>query len=182
MVARMNRILEDLLDITSIEAGRLAVVRESGDANEPVREVVAAFAPLAAAKGITLDADVAAHALVAVFDHERIVQVLANLVSNALRFTPSSGTITVRVAAANEGIRFAVADSGVGVPADQLEGVFERFRQLSRDRRGLGLGLYISKSIVEAHGGRIWAQSVPGAGSTFYFTIPTAAPLPSVTC
>ena len=179
-VARMNRILEDLLDIASIEAGRLGVVREAADANSAVREVVAAFGPLAAAKGITLEAELAPHELVASFDHERIVQVLANLVSNAIRFTSPPGTITVRVADTEPGIRFAVADSGAGMPADQLEVVFERFRQLSRDRRGLGLGLYISKSIVEAHGGRIWVQSALGAGSTFYFTIPTAGALPSV--
>jgi signal transduction histidine kinase len=180
MVARMTRMVDDLVDITSIEHGRLGVVTESGDANAPVREVVAAFAPLATAKGITIDADVATQTLAALFDHERVVQVLANLVSNALRFTSSPGTITVRVAATERGIRFAVADTGVGIAADELEAVFERFRQLSPDRRGLGLGLYISKSIVEAHGGRIWVQSAPGAGSTFYFTLPTAAASPSV--
>ena len=180
MMARMTRILDDLLDVTSIEAGQLAMVRESGDANAPVREVVAAFGPLAAGKGITLAAQLASHGLVGLFDHERIVQVLANLVSNALRFTSSPGTITVRVEKDERGIRFAVADSGAGMPADQLEVVFERFRQLSPDRRGLGLGLYISKSIVEAHGGRIWAKSALGAGSTFYFTLPPAGDPPSV--
>jgi signal transduction histidine kinase len=181
MVARMTRVLDDLLDVSSIEAGRLAVVRESGDANSPVREVVAAFGAIAEAKGITLDADLAPHPLVAVFDHERIVQVLANLVCNALRFTSSPGRITVRVAATTRGIRFAVADNGVGMAPDQLELVFERFRQLRSDRRGLGLGLYISKSIVEAHGGRIWAQSELGTGSTFYFTLPADDDSPSVT-
>jgi len=90
------------------------------------------------------------------------------------------GTITVGVASSDEEARFAVADNGAGMPADQLEVVFERFRQPSRDRRGLGLGLYISKSIVEAHGGRILVKSALGTGSTFYFTIPNSAASPSV--
>ena len=90
------------------------------------------------------------------------------------------GTITVGVASSDEEARFAVADNGAGMPADQPEVVFERFRQPSRDRRGLGLGLYISKSIVEAHGGRILVKSALGTGSTFYFTIPNSAASPSV--
>lgn len=181
LVARMARMLDDLLDITSIEAGRLSVVRASGDANALVREIVAAFAPIAAAKGITLEARPAAQALVVELDHERILQVLANLVSNAVRFTPARGTIVVAVAAADGRARFSVSDTGIGIPAGQLEAVFERFRQLSRDRRGLGLGLHISRCIVESHGGRIWAQSELGAGSTFSFTIPQSAASPSVT-
>lgn len=173
LVARMARMLDDLLDITSIEAGHLAVVRTAGDANALAREIVAAFAPIAAAKGITLEAGVDTSPLVVELDHERVLQVLANLVSNAVRFTPPNGTILVSVAAASDGEAcFAVSDTGIGIPAEQLEAVFERFRQLSRDRRGLGLGLHIAKCIVETHGGRIWAQSGVGAGSTFYFTIP----------
>jgi signal transduction histidine kinase len=176
LIAHMNRILDDLLDLASIETGRLAVIPAPGDANSAVRDVVATFGPLAAAKGIKLDAELASHRLLVPFDHERILQVLANLVSNAIRFTPSSGTITVRVAEAGREVRFAVSDTGVGIRADQLAVVFERFRQLSRDRRGLGLGLHISKCIVEAHGGRIWVESELGAGSTFYFTLPWPAP------
>ena len=172
LVARMNRIIDDPLDITSIEAGRLAVTPVPGDANAPVREVVEAFGPLAAAKGIKLDAAIPPNPLRAELDHDRILQVLANLVSNAIRFTASSGTIRVRVDKAGGDVRFAVADTGVGMRPDQFEVVFERFRQLCRDRRGLGLGLHISKCIVEAHGGRIWVESALGAGSTFYFTLP----------
>ena len=149
LVARMARMLDDLLDITSIEAGRLAVVRVAGDANSLVSEIVAAFTPLATAKGITLEARPLAAPLVVELDHGRILQVLANLVSNAMRFTPSQGTIVVAIAASGSDARFSVSDSGAGIPEEQLETVFERFRQLSRDRRGLGLGLHISKCIVE---------------------------------
>lgn len=172
LVVRMARMIEDLLDITSIEAGRLSVVRAAGDANDLVREIVAAFGSIAAAKGVTLEARLAAPPLVVELDHARILQVLANLVSNAVRFTPARGTIVVAVAAIEGEARFSVSDSGAGIPTEQLEAVFARFRQLSRDRRGLGLGLHISKCIVETHGGRIWAQSEIGAGSTFSFTIP----------
>ena len=174
LVARMTRMLEDLLDMTSIEAGRLAVVPAAGDAHSPAREVVDAFGPIAKAKGIRLAAELAPSSLPAWLDHERVVQVLANLLSNAVRFTPAAGTITVRVEQIDGGVRFAVADSGVGIPADQLTLVFERYRQVSRDRRGFGLGLHISKCIVEAHGGRIWVESELGRGSTFFFTLPIA--------
>jgi signal transduction histidine kinase len=180
LIARMARMLDDLLDITSIEAGRLAVVRTADDANSLVSEIVAAFTPLAAAKGITLEARLATAPLVVELDHGRILQVLANLVSNAVRFTPSEGTIVVAVDAIDNEARFSVSDTGAGIPGEQLEPVFERFRQLSRDRRGLGLGLHISKCIVESHGGRIWAQSEVGAGSTFQFTIPKSAASPSL--
>jgi signal transduction histidine kinase len=175
LVARMNRIIDDLLDITSIEAGKLAVIPTSGDANSPVRDIVAAFGPIAAAKGIKLDAELAPHPLLARFDEERVLQVLANLVSNAVRLTPASGTIIVRVEKTGKDVRFAVSDNGVGIRADQFGVVFERFRKLSRDRRGLGLGLHISKCIVQAHGGRIWVESELGTGCTFYFTIPAHA-------
>ena len=171
LVARMNRIIDDLLDITSIEAGRLAVTLVEGDASAPVREVVEGFGPLAAAKGITLEAAPPARALRAELDYDRISQVLANLVSNAIRFTPPSGTISVRIDEVGPDVRFAVADTGIGILPDHFTVVFERFRQLGRDRRGLGLGLHISKCIVEAHGGRIWVESTLGAGSTFYFTL-----------
>ena len=171
LVARMNRIIDDLLDITSIEAGQLAVTPVPGDANAPVREVVEAFGPLAAAKGIMLEAAMSTRALRAELDCDRISQVLANLVSNAIRFTASSGKISVHVEEVGSDVRFAVADTGIGIRPDQFAVVFERFRQLDRDRRGLGLGLHISKCIVEAHGGRIWVESALGVGSTFYFTL-----------
>jgi signal transduction histidine kinase len=113
------------------------------------------------------------------FDHERILQVLANLLTNAIKFTPAGGRILLRVEPVGQDVCFSVADTGPGIPSHQLESVFERFWQArSEDRRGLGLGLFISKGIVEAHGGRIWAESQPGKGSTFSFTL-AGAPAPS---
>ncbi len=173
--ARMNRLIGDLVDVASIEEGRIRVAPELHDATELVRESVEAFLPLASSQGITLDAEIRGNTLMAKFDHERIFQVLANLLSNAIKFTPSGGTISLRVEPVGQEVRFSVMDTGSGIPGHQLETVFERFWQArSEDRRGLGLGLFISKGIVEAHGGRIWAESQPGKGSTFSFTLPGA--------
>jgi signal transduction histidine kinase len=98
--------------------------------------------------------------------------VLVNLLSNAMKFTPAGGKVGVRVDHDEAELRCAVHDTGSGIPADKLETVFARFLQLARnDRRGLGLGLYISKCIIQGHGGRIWAERAPDRGSTFCFTI-----------
>lgn len=173
--ARMNRLIGDLLDVASIEAGRLTVDPRSEDAIRLVRETVEAFQPSASAKGVSLDSEVARDSLLARFDHERILQVLANLVSNAIKFTPEGGRISIRVEPADEEVRFSVTDTGVGISDEKMGRVFERFWQaLESDKRGLGLGLYISKCIVEAHGGRIWGESSPDAGSRFFFTLPRA--------
>ncbi len=174
--ARMNRLIGDLVDVASLEAGKLLVTPEVRDASAVVRESVEAFQPLASAQGLSLDVELRGEPLMATFDHERVLQVLANLLSNALKFTPAGGRISIRVVPSGQELHFSVTDTGSGIPSQQLNAVFERFWQArSGDRRGLGLGLYISKSIVEAHGGRIWVESQPGAGSTFTFTLPAAA-------
>jgi len=98
-----------------------------------------------------------------------------NLLGNALKFTPRGGRVTVRSERAGDELRVSVSDTGLGIPADKLESVFERFLQVGHDdRRGVGLGLFISKCIVEGHGGRIWVKSTEGEGSTFFFTLPCA--------
>src|SRR4029079_6749613 len=108
-------------------------------------------------------------------DRERIAQALSNLVGNAVKFSPAGSTITVRVKVLESEIVISVSDTGIGMSADQLSHAFDRFWQSSRtDRQGAGLGLAITKGIVEAHGGLIWAESSPEAGSTFYFTLPIA--------
>ena len=129
---------------------------------------------MAAAKTITLDAVLPAPPLSATVDDLRILQVLENLVSNAIKFTPAGGRVSIRIRASVHRIQFVVSDTGIGIPENKLAAIFERFHQVSKDRRGLGLGLHISKSIVEAHGGRIWAKSEVGVGSTFYVELPVA--------
>ncbi len=172
-LARMNRLIGDLVDVVSIDAGKLAVRREPCDLTALVAETVGSFAPAAAEKRIALESIVAEPPFEADLDHDRMLQVLANLTTNALKFTPPGGAITVRAEREGDGIHLAVSDTGIGIPTDKLEVVFERFWQVGQnDRRGLGLGLYISKCIVEAHGGRIWAESPPGEGSTIHVTVP----------
>jgi signal transduction histidine kinase len=172
---RMNRLVGDLVDLACIEAGVLAVTRQDVDAAAIVSEAVDSFHEQAARSGVTLTADIAAHLPRMQFDPARILQVLVNLLSNALKFTPRGGAVSVRVDCSGPDLRFAVHDTGVGIPTDKLEAVFDRFVQLGNDRRGVGLGLYISKCIVQAHGGRIWAESGTGKGSTFHFTVGQAA-------
>jgi len=171
--ARMNRLIGDLVDVASIDAGVLAMTRARGDGRKLVTEAVEAFRMAAAEKRIDFDVEVTAEALHADFDRERLLQVFANLLSNAIKFTAQNKTITVRAARDNNALHFSVEDRGIGVPAEMLELIFERFWQVGKnDRRGTGLGLYISRCIVEAHGGRIWAESVVGGGTTLHFTIP----------
>lgn len=174
LATRMAYLVGDLVDVASIEAGRLAVAPQPGDASALLRETVDAFEDVARSREITLTA-ASARGLRARLDHARILQVLANLVSNAIKFTPPGGTIRLTVDADGGRVRFSVADDGPGVPPEHLEAVFGRFWQLNhKDRHGLGLGLYISRSIVEAHGGKIWVESSPGRGATFRFTLPMA--------
>jgi signal transduction histidine kinase len=174
--ARMNRLLGDLLDVVSIEAGQLDVHAAPEDVTQVMRESVDAFQHAAAAQGISLALAGTPGPLFASFDRERILQVLANLLSNALKFTREGGRIELRAESEGPQCKVSVIDTGSGIPDDQLDAVFERFRQVNRfDRRGHGLGLHISKCIVEAHGGRIGVESRLGSGSTFYFTLPRSA-------
>ena len=170
--ARMNRLVGDLVDVASIEAGALTVTREVGDPTMVVIEAVDTFQVQAAASGVSLAAEIVPPLSPTAFDAARILQVLTNLLSNAIKFTPADGRIVVRVERVGDDIRFAVSDTGAGIATDKLEAVFVRFLQVANDRRGVGLGLYISKAIVQGHGGRIWAESLIGEGSTFCFTLP----------
>jgi len=138
-----------------------------------VKETAATFGALAHSAGLTLRVDAPASEVYARFDYERVVQVLSNLLRNAVQYSPAGGTITVSVERHERGCRIAVSDTGRGIQAADLERIFDRFEQAGNaDRRGLGLGLYISKAIVDAHGGRIGAFSEPGRGTTFSFTLP----------
>ena len=174
--ARMNRLIGDLVDVASIHAGVLTVACEPADPAAVVTEAVETFQAQAASAGISLEAEIPAPIEGLAFDTPRILQVLSNLVGNAMKFTPRNGRVVVRVNRVGDDVRFAVSDTGIGIPADKLEAVFLRFLQIASDRRGVGLGLYISRAIVLGHGGRIWAESTVGAGSTFSFTLPIAAP------
>jgi signal transduction histidine kinase len=172
-VAQMTRLVADLLDVASLDAGKLVLLRGRHDAAGLVREAAEVFEPTASDKNISLSVDVPDEELTADFDPDRIAQVLGNLLGNAAKFTPSGGRITVGAALRGGGACFYVADTGEGIPAEKLGTIFERYSQIERGAgRGLGLGLYISRRIVEAHGGRLWAESIVGQGSTFFFRLP----------
>jgi signal transduction histidine kinase len=117
--------------------------------------------------------DETAAPLPVIADPDRVVQVLSNLLGNAVKFTEAGGRVAVRANTYGAEQWFEVSDTGVGIPLEQQEHVFDRFRQVGRDRRGVGLGLPIARGIVEAHGGRIWVESELGEGSRFYFTLPS---------
>jgi signal transduction histidine kinase len=132
--------------------------------------------PLAHGSNIALDTSVGDNLLPVLADAARIQQVLSNLVGNAVKFTPRNGQVTVTAEPIDGGVKFGVTDNGPGIPPDQVPHIFGRFWQaMPSDRRGIGLGLAIAKGIVEAHGGMIWVESQLGAGSTFYFTLPSAS-------
>jgi signal transduction histidine kinase len=170
---RMSRLIGDLLDVVSIDIGKFTVVPEDHDVCRTIEEIVESFAPIASAKGIALTVNLVDDSLPARFDHQRIQQVLGNLLANALKYTSEGGTIAVSAERKGDDVSFVVADSGSGIAVDRLQTIFERFSQGGRsDRKGLGLGLYIAKRIVQAHGGKIWAESEVGRGSTFFFTLP----------
>jgi signal transduction histidine kinase len=170
---QMNRLVGDLVDVASIEAGKLAMEPETGDPGQLAHDAIEAFQPAAHARELELTCSLEPGIGSATFDVARILQVITNLVGNALKFTPKGGRVAVRVRAVGDQIEFAVHDTGEGVATEHVERVFDRFFQtLGNDRRGLGLGLFIAKTIVDAHGGRIWLDSTRGTGSTFFFTIP----------
>lgn len=174
--ARMNRLIGDLVDVASIEAGKLAMQTAQGDVVALMSEAIEALQLTATARGVSLTSRGVQEPWVAEFDHDRMLQVLANLIANSIKFTPKGGNIRVHCERVGETLEFCVIDTGEGIPAVMLEAVFERFWQVGKnDRRGLGLGLYISRCIVEAHGGNIWAQSTPGQGTRMYFTLPVSA-------
>jgi signal transduction histidine kinase len=174
--ARMNRLIGDLVDVASIDAGKLAMQTVQGDVAALVVEAVEALQITAAARGVSLAVRKAQEPCLAEFDHDRMLQVLANLIANSIKFTPKGGSIRVHCERVGESLEFCVDDTGEGIPAAMLETVFERFWQVGKnDRRGLGLGLYISRCIVEAHGGNIRAESSPGQGTRMNFTLPVGA-------
>jgi signal transduction histidine kinase len=169
----MARLVSDLLDIARFEGGEFRVAREERDVRAVVKEGADTFAPVATSRNLHLTVDLPPQPVAAWFDHDRVLQVLSNLLRNAIHFTPAGGSIAIGLAADEQGCRISVTDTGIGIPVAQQARIFDRFQQLrSADRRGLGLGLYISKRIIDAHGGRIWVESRPGEGSTFHFTLP----------
>ncbi|RYZ42463.1 MAG: PAS domain S-box protein [Myxococcaceae bacterium] len=170
---RANRLIQDLLDVARMEGSSLSVEREVLDVAPLVREAVELHRALAEAKSLHLVAIVPEGLPPVLADRGRTLQVFSNLMGNALKFTPEGGSITLRVQAEAGQVRFSVSDTGPGIPPEDQPHLFEPFWQAhARRKEGAGLGLAIVKGLVEAHGGHLGVESHPGAGSTFFFTLP----------
>jgi signal transduction histidine kinase len=172
---RMSRLIQDIIDVTRLEAGRLTLEQAKLSAIELLSEAIEKQRPLASAVSLEYRLDPGAAVPDIWVDSDRLLQVFENLIGNAIKFTPPGGRVTVGATAREQDVLFRVADTGMGIEADDLSHVFDRFWQApGAKRRGAGLGLAIVKGIVEAHGGDVWVESKPGQGSTFFFTIPIA--------
>jgi signal transduction histidine kinase len=170
---RMYRLIHDLLNVAAIEAGQLVVARSPLEVDVLVNDALELLNPLAEAKRIALVAGLSPALPPVAADRERMLQVFSNLGGNAVKFTPQDGRIEIHAALRNAMVEFVVLDTGPGIASDDLPHVFDRFWQAKKTARyGAGLGLAIAKGIVEAHGGSIRAESTPGRGSSFTFTLP----------
>ena len=178
---RLARLINDLLDLSTIEAGKI----DLRPANLPlvtlVKEAAESLRPVAAEKLINLTVMSADPGVIAWADRDKVIQVLMNLIGNALKFTPTGGKVTIAVAKNSAAwMQISVTDTGPGIPAEEVNKVFGRFYQIgqagTQKTQGTGLGLAISKALVEMHGGKIWVESEAGKGSTFSFTLPAEQP------
>ena len=174
---RMSHLLADLLDLSSMSAGHLSMQRTTQDVADLVVAALELVRPSVVEKALQLDLQVEADKLLSYCDRERITQLLLNLLGNAIKYTPSGGTIRVVAKPQTRGVLVAVHDTGPGIDKTQLAHIFDPYWQAGKTaQKGAGLGLSIAKGIVEFHGGKLWAESEPGQGSSFYFTLPAAPP------
>ena len=175
----MLGLIQDLLDVERIAVGKLTLHIEQHDVGEIIEQAVEQLQGAAASKGVTLEAEPADVCGYVVCDRSRAMQVLSNLIGNAIKFTPAKGHICVscqRTGPEGEKVQISVSDTGEGIAPEKIKTIFERFSQIhNQDRRGIGLGLYIAKMMVEEHPGRIWVESKLGEGSTFHFTLPLSS-------
>lgn len=176
---RMRRLVDDLQQLSQAEAGQLSLDRRPNPPQEAVRIATESMLPLFAEKGVELENEVAGDLPSVAADRDRLVQVLANLLNNALRYTQAGGRVTLEAEARSGEVLFKVSDTGVGISSEHLPHVFERFYRVeksrSREGGGSGVGLAISRALVETMGGEMWAESPgPGKGAAFMFTLPAA--------
>jgi two-component system sensor histidine kinase BaeS len=174
----LNRLVDDLQELSLAEAGQLRLERRQVAPSDVVNKAAEAARAQATSKGIALQVDLPADLPLVDVDHQRIGQVLGNLLSNALTHTPSGGKVVIAARARQSEAEFSVSDTGEGIPPEHLPYVFERFYRADKSRSratgGTGLGLSIAKQLVEAHGGQITVESQVGQGTTFTFTLPMA--------
>jgi signal transduction histidine kinase len=171
---RLGRLVDDILDLQSIESGRLAMDKRSCDVATVMKESVESLRLVAERAEVTIVTCPCVGQIKA--DPQRIGQAFVNLLGNAIKFSPRCGRIEFSAESASRNVVFCIEDYGRGIPADKLEPIFERFQQVdasdARDKGGTGLGLAIVRSIIQQHGGRVWAESELGKGSKFYVQLP----------
>jgi signal transduction histidine kinase len=171
--------INDLLDLSRIEAGRVELALAPLPIAEVVPDIVESLQPVGQAKSISIQHRHHGAPVQISGDRDKLHQILTNLIQNAVKFTTSGGQIRVETKTIEGGFaQFCVSDTGCGISPQEQAKIFERFYRgetIQVDQRGAGLGLAITKSLVEMHGGRIWVESIPGQGSRFYFTIPIAS-------
>jgi two-component system phosphate regulon sensor histidine kinase PhoR len=174
-VDSITQLAQELLDLSMIESGQMPMQMTRANLHEIVDEQIVHYETLTQQRNLIVEDKVPIDLMVEV-DRKMIGRVLGNLFHNAIKFTPDGGRISIGAVAADDKVTASVADTGVGIPAEDLPRIFERFYKVDRARgkSGTGLGLAIARHVVEAHGGRIWAESVEGRGATFYFTLPKA--------
>jgi signal transduction histidine kinase len=171
----MQHLLGDLLDMASIQAGRLSFEPQPTAIKSVLADSCDGHQAIAREKGVHLRCDVTIDDVEVTADRERVLQVLGNLLANAIKFCAPGDTVTVHAEIRDSDVLVAVSDTGPGIPREELPKIFEAYRTIpagSGQRSGTGLGLYISKGIIERHGGRVWVESEVGSGSTFFFTLP----------
>jgi PAS domain S-box-containing protein len=172
-VQQMRHMIDDLLDVASLDSGRLTVKLADHDVRKLFEEMALTLGPLAAEKRIALRFDAPPDGLITRCDRDRVIQVLSNLIGNSIKFTPDGGSVVVAASCAGTQALVTVSDSGPGIPSSVRPHIFERFWQAEETaRKGRGLGLYIAKGLVEAQGGAIWVDSTRDEGTTFSFTLP----------
>lgn len=175
---RMEHLIRTMLDVTTMEASKFSVTPAPCAVDDLLRETLEVFGPLAESRQVRLDQSVKEPGLVIRAERERVLQVLSNLLGNALKFTPQGGRVTLSVHREGAMACFAVADTGPGIPRENLPSIFERFwKDEAPGKKGTGLGLYIAKGIIDAHNGRIWVESELGRGARFYFALPLEEPV-----
>lgn len=174
---RLIRLLGHLLDLAKLEAGHVSLQREMLAVVPFVDEIMTSYRGQISKKRLTFKMEMAPDLGAIQADRDRISEVFINLLNNAIKYTPSGGTLTVKLEGNREEVRFEIADTGPGIPKEFLKKVFDKFERITAEKQeGTGLGLSIAKEIVELHQGKIWAESEPGKGSRFIFTLPRNAP------
>jgi signal transduction histidine kinase len=176
LTTRMERLIKSMLDIASLEAGRFVVSPTPCAVDALMSESLTMFELLATGRRIRLVHEIKPAGIVIHADRERVLQLLSNLIGNALKFAPEGSAVTIEIERQQQMVRFAVRDTGQGIRAEDLRHIFDRFwKPQGAKTKGTGLGLFIAKGIVEAHGGQIWVESEPGCGTVFYFTLPSVS-------